>query len=276
MIGIDRLDQEGRIPILLEIAALIEKHEPLLEDVLVVERYLFASYNLGILGIIFGNEEAFKTSIRHLDKFGTRSHDAEPLVFERIAMLKLTRDLVKIDFPKAESSAKQALYGIKRFGKRLSPKQHVELILQLSFYYFQVAKWSEIVKLLPKFLNESPMIHDPKDVSMLWIFYVIAQHELGNFEIMKDYSVYALKYLKHHDLETEISLAILSSLRRIGSRTTAQERKDEFLRFQNVVLPDLALQENLYFARRLPFAIWVEYNLAGKKLSVAAFAANKG
>jgi hypothetical protein len=262
LLSLNGLDHAGRIPILLEIVSLIEKHESLLENVLVAESYIYAAYNAGLLGVHFGDEEVFKRSVSHLKGFATKHDNAETLVFERNAILHLSRDLALSDFVNAASTVANALNGLNKYGKRLSPKFHVDLILEIALYYFKTVKWSEIVKLMPRLINEPPMVTNPKAVVMSWLLFVVAQYELGNMDTMASYVGYAKKYLKKYGMESEIGKILLSALGRIANQLKESERRAEFLRFKAEVLPILNEKENLYFVSRLPFASWITSNLS--------------
>ncbi len=152
LIGIDKLNMPDRIPILLQIAALIESNGSLMEDAQVVERFLFATFNAGLLAGDARRDEEMSMALKMLERFGASRPDTEVLVFERVEMIKFIRTLDDLDIEGAERVSKRIRKGLDSFGDRLSLQLRAEFINQLSFFYLLKAKNSHAAKILnPKF-----------------------------------------------------------------------------------------------------------------------------
>lgn len=260
LLSISGLDHSGRIPILFELLNLIGENQDLLENILVVETYLYSAFNVGLLGIHFEDADTYQSALQYLSIFGEKHPSAEALVFERSMILKLSYSNGKRDTNLGIKTVSEAATGISKFGKRLSPKFQIELVLEIALHYFHAAKWSQIAKLTLPYLNDAPIVLNRKAVNMTWIFFILAQFEIENFDTMVSYAGYAKKYLKKHRLETEMGITLLNALSRIGKRALKGKQLSELSRFEMEVLPILEKPKNLYYEKRLPFREWITQN----------------
>ncbi len=257
LIGFHRLDQVGRIPFLKEIIVEISENPQLLECASILERYLFAAYNLGLLGIIFGEADSIEYAFAQLQSLPKTKTDTKILVFERLTLLRLELDLSNEDFKNARKNASLALSGLKKYGRQLSPKHHLEIRLQLCHFYFKIGEWNKIVKLTFDCINASPIQENAQLVSLLWINFCVAQVELGNAEIAQKYSKYATKYLARYNLFSEISNSIFESLKQIASSINSSLPKKEKERITRIATRNLKSEDGKFFESYIPISAWI-------------------
>lgn len=271
LIGFEQLEEKGRMPILEEVGQLIKTNFRLLANVVEFEIFLYSSYNLGLLATIYLDKDKFDISVSLLEFLSNAKPNARILVIERKIKLEMFWAQMSKDLARVNESVVVAKDCLAKMGAQMTPKIHLQILLQLSTFFFQTGQWSEITKLLVPYLNRSPLVQSSKLISSIWMLYVIAQYEKKNTDIFSSYVKYAITYLRKYDLESPMVTQILLFLRRLSKCSNQLQVTREFEEFQHFVIPALRIKENLYFLRRIPFDKWAEHKLNDKESAFNIF-----
>jgi hypothetical protein len=266
MLSIAGLIVEERIPIMMEIARVIEQHPALLEDVLMVERYLYAVFHAGLFAIQYNQEEIVEESLQKLTEFVHFRKDAEVLIYERVVKIRLLNLLYSLRIDEAGPLATQIREGLESYAYRLSPRHRIDLMLDLCYYYFLTKDFTSISKLLVNELNEKPTISSTTHFVLLWMYYLLSQFELDKADILHQYAGFAAKYLKRHGFEDHFGTIMVSFFRRYARKNTIRNRHAELERF-GLEISTIAVADPMnFYIQAFPIEKWTQCKQSGKDL----------
>jgi hypothetical protein len=244
--------QPERIPKLIALANLIEANSQLFEDSLVLQRYLNVAFTLGVIAIEHKQNSIVDLAIEKLEKIASIGKETEAMIFERMELLKITRIRDWTDFGDADESINRITAGLDFYRERVSRKQHINLILAISEIYLLTERPGMAAKLLAPQVNYPPVEDSPQPSILLWVYYLIAEYELGHTDIMQRWAEGAVKYMHEHAIDDEVGLALVPWLRSLSKKNDPNKRKSELRRFSQLITPLLSHKQNRYYVIRFP------------------------
>lgn len=256
LLAMDKLDVPERLPILLQLSTLIAAHPALLEDPLVLERYLFATYNAGLIGLTMRNEGIMRQAIGRLETLATLRPVATVLVFERAEKLKLDWVLDELDIQNAVPVVEAAKLGLERYGERIQYKHRLELGRNICFYYLVSGNASAAVKFLLPRLEADPLPEAPQWNLLGWILFLIAHYDLGNKDVVHSQATYAKRYMLEHDLIDPFATALFSFFQELPIDNDAKAVATMQL-FLPTLAHELGQAHNRFYEITFPLASWV-------------------
>jgi hypothetical protein len=274
LLSVGQLDVSERIPILMEVAEKIATKPSLLEDVLVVERFLYAVFNAGVLATMAKNEGVTKEAIEKLEWFSKLQPEADVLVFERVELIKFIRILDNLDLVQGQIAAKRIKKGFEGFGERLTQGLKFDLLLFLAYFYLITGKVVDAIKLLHPFLESVPTPDNPKRSLLIWIFFLMAHFERDNIETLASHSGFAKNYLKAHKLENEVATLLFDFFDSYSSLTESS-RKVALLKTLDMEIQRLFLEPSNAYFDSFQIGLWTKAK-TGKYKWLQLIAASKG
>lgn len=266
MLSLNKIEHTGRIAYLVEIANLIEKNPSLLEDGMIAERYLYAVQNFGLLSILDKNIVLFNDSIRRLLEFDSKGNDSEVLVFERVETLRMAFHLHSFDVEKSSANCAFIRKGLLKYGTRMTPSYKLSLSRFVAFSLFLSKEFSEVAKFLHSEIESPLNIGNEKQQIVLWIFYLMAELELENQEILKNYSRYAQKYVKENGIGDEFSSLFFGFFKSYATKSNSIKKLSLLKNLENQLGILFTNKTNAYYDSCFPFREWVASKIEDKPL----------
>ncbi len=254
---------QRRIQLLKEVANVLLGHNALLNDAIFLERYLSALYNIALLGIFHSLEPEVEEAISKIEGLSAFRPDAEVLIFEKTAIIKVDGILNSMELEDGKATIRWAKNGLLAFGDRISPRHRASLLLGLSKYYFFRGRYGQVAKLLHSYLDEEPSKSKYHPSIMRWGYFLMAHYELGNTEVMLIYAKHALKFMKRHEIGSDVDRTFIAFFQSLAKKNVASKKRAEFTRFIKNILPQLMEEQNPYYTTSFPFAHWANCNALG-------------
>lgn len=257
-----------RVSILQEILDLIRASTPLLQDSEVAHEFMYASFNLAMLGIKLQLEDAVNKGRDSLDFLKEVNPQMDSLIQGRVVFLELFEARMSHSFPHCQTATRKAT-DLFRHSYEISSRSRYLIALEGACINLAHNRAKMAMRLLNFQRNEDV---DPDYLDQhcaIWMAWLVSCLEDGDYGLLAREASYALQWLGKLEDAANVALAFAKMMRAVARKP---EMAQEIFQEQGGDLIQMLRQPSCHMIHNIfPFEIYIQSRMASEGFGFRLF-----